>query len=704
VGINGYGGNNQLNGCVTDVDLQRELLIHRFGFHPQDILTVTDESEIKPTRNNILQAFEQHLIQQAEPDDVVVFHFSGHGSQVIDPNSSFSDRLTSTLVPKDREVILGTAPHSNTAEINLISDLTGGTLFLLMAAIKTENLTAVLDTCHSGGGTRGNLKIRAIPSSSSRESYISPKELDYQEKWRSKLQMTTEQFRQQRKTVPKGVLLTAAKREQWATDRAFSGFYAGAFTYAMTQYLWQETGDRALIHGFWDFARLTTAMATQWQIPTYQVPPDRNNEHQPIYFLNKQFPPADAVILDQSEDRVKVWLGGVSASTFAAFNRGAVFSVFDQKGEERGWVQLESREGLSAIGKLIAKDKQDIINPSKFLQEKTRVIPKGFRLTIGIDPSLNLAQVQGKAEDLFSHQRFDFVLLSQQGVSYILGKMTKEHQEAIVKARDGSSRLQATNEMAIPALNSIGLFDSGFDRIPDSFGKEDETLEEALARLRSKFLSLLATQLIKLVLNANSSRLKVLAQLKVKQKGSEVFTSLNRISTTRELPVISVGSQVHFQVTNQESNDLYLTVLVIDPNGRISIIFPNHWSGETETTMIKAGETRIIPEPEADTWQLIVGEPLGRVEVLVIASLTPINEGLKAVQSLAREQGQSRGPIALGDDATETVDRILTDLDRGSRHQTASSSLTYDYNLNAINTTQIAPISMTFNVSQCFYH
>ncbi|WP_223210404.1 caspase family protein, partial [Microcystis aeruginosa] len=41
------------------------------------------------TRENILQAFEEHLIQWAQPGDVVVFHFSGHGSQVFDPDQIF---------------------------------------------------------------------------------------------------------------------------------------------------------------------------------------------------------------------------------------------------------------------------------------------------------------------------------------------------------------------------------------------------------------------------------------------------------------------------------------------------------------------------------------------------------------------------------------------------------------------------------------
>lgn len=61
VGINNYPLNS-LEGCLNDVDLQRNLLIYRFGFNPKDILVLPDT---KATRQGILTAFEEHLIKQA---------------------------------------------------------------------------------------------------------------------------------------------------------------------------------------------------------------------------------------------------------------------------------------------------------------------------------------------------------------------------------------------------------------------------------------------------------------------------------------------------------------------------------------------------------------------------------------------------------------------------------------------------------------
>ncbi len=102
IGINNYT-DIPLYGCVNDAILQRQLLIHRFGFNPQDVVMLLDKDA---TRQGILDAVEEHLIKQAKPGDVAVVHFSGHGSLVRDPDPIYTDPntgegLAGTLVPID---------------------------------------------------------------------------------------------------------------------------------------------------------------------------------------------------------------------------------------------------------------------------------------------------------------------------------------------------------------------------------------------------------------------------------------------------------------------------------------------------------------------------------------------------------------------------------------------------------------------------
>lgn len=54
IGINQYSQIPVLAGCVTDVELQRELLINRFGFAPADILTLTDKQATKEDRKSVV--------------------------------------------------------------------------------------------------------------------------------------------------------------------------------------------------------------------------------------------------------------------------------------------------------------------------------------------------------------------------------------------------------------------------------------------------------------------------------------------------------------------------------------------------------------------------------------------------------------------------------------------------------------------------
>jgi hypothetical protein len=92
----------------------------------------------------------------------------------------------------------------------------GHTLFLLMSALPTENVTVVLDSCFSGAATR-EFRVRAREGG--RNALISPLEKEYQEQWLSHLDMTQEEFvAGYRRGVAKGVVLAATAPEQLAIE------------------------------------------------------------------------------------------------------------------------------------------------------------------------------------------------------------------------------------------------------------------------------------------------------------------------------------------------------------------------------------------------------------------------------------------------------------------------------------------------------
>ena len=712
VGANGYT-DSPLKGCINDTLLQKELLIHRFGFNPQDILLVTDTSNVQPTRTNILQAVEEHLIQQAKPGDVVVFHFSGHGSQVFDPNSPFQNQLNSTFVPLDREI------SAKDARI-FVSDIMGETLFLWMSALQTENVTVVLDSCHAGGGKRGNLTIRAIDGG--KDTDPSPIEREYQQQWMARLGLTAEEVNRLRQEgIPRGVVIAAAAQEQLAADTPFDGFYAGAFTYALTQYLWQATADEGVGSILANVSRSTTKISSTRQVPEFEA--KAGNERQPMYFLQKQALPAEAVVTKIEGEQVEFWLGGVEPRSIAAFNKDAVFLLLDEQGQNLGVVQLQSRDsenGLMGRGRLVETRQRNLLKPGLLLQEQARAIPEDLNLRVGLDESLvsggsrSIEGSRGTIAVMSQIPRLEPTPLGETEVHYILGRMTPEmHQE-----------LQARRQAEIPGIGSVGLYDQGLDLIPGSFGAKDEGVIDAIERLKAKFRSLLAARLVKLTLNADSSRMNVSAKMRVVDATGKPIDVVAQEFTARGgtlektegvnqpsvsipggtvkfengIPLLPLGTRVQLEVENQEVGDLSVTVLVISPEGEMFVIFPNSWTASEGAAIIEAGETRRIPDPaKGDTFKITVGRPLGTGEVLVIASATPIREALRTLQKIAERRGQRSGPVALEEDSTEAIDALLGDLDQGTRSD-RSLDISYDANARAVNTAQLAAMSITFEV------
>ena len=80
VGINYPGTNHALRGCVNDVVMVSEMLTKEFGFKANEKRMLTDNSA---TTANILERLEW-LVDGAQPGDYLHFHYSGHGSQMID--------------------------------------------------------------------------------------------------------------------------------------------------------------------------------------------------------------------------------------------------------------------------------------------------------------------------------------------------------------------------------------------------------------------------------------------------------------------------------------------------------------------------------------------------------------------------------------------------------------------------------------------
>jgi hypothetical protein len=102
VGVDAYARPDvpNLNGCVNDVALVRRTLKEYFGVPNEDIRVLVNE---RATKANILHRLHR-TIHEAEPGDIVVFYFSGHGSQIRDrEGDELTDLLDEVICPHDMD-------------------------------------------------------------------------------------------------------------------------------------------------------------------------------------------------------------------------------------------------------------------------------------------------------------------------------------------------------------------------------------------------------------------------------------------------------------------------------------------------------------------------------------------------------------------------------------------------------------------------
>jgi metacaspase-1 len=148
VGINYYGQQGQLSGCINDVQNVHRYLVEYQGFMPENIVTLTDDRKCPPpTREKIIRGLRQ-LVAQSNAGDSVYFHYSGHGG-LLDPdywnrftkgsgnNRTFDKEYDETLYPVD---------HGLAGQIRDFS-LFNHFVKPMPAGV---TVTCVMDCCHSG--------------------------------------------------------------------------------------------------------------------------------------------------------------------------------------------------------------------------------------------------------------------------------------------------------------------------------------------------------------------------------------------------------------------------------------------------------------------------------------------------------------------------------------------------------------------------
>jgi hypothetical protein len=609
VGVDKYPGSG-LHGCVTDVELQRELLLCRFGFQPSDILTLTDS---QATRENIETAFVSHLTEQAKPGDAVVFHFSGCGSRVSLAESP--TLMQNSLVPVDDIV-----PAIGNRVVN---DILEETLMLLMRSLATESAIAILDTSYSypGFDGTGNFRIRSRPRPTIGNPNIG--ELGFLD--RLKLLNNN--------SASGATILAAAAPSQFAAEIQWNGFTAGLFTYALTQTLWWTTPASSLQVSF------SRAAGQVEQITGFTQEPQIRNEDLKApagmfatSMLNS--PAADGVVsaVEDGGKTVQLWLAGLSPEVLECCGG----SVFGSVSSEGGRLLLLRRTGLSAKAQVLEGQIPGQLTAGELVREEIRVLPRNIGLTVALDSGLErIERVDATSA---------FATVPQ--VSAVGGDQPADCRFGRVP----ETTVAQTPLAYEPGLyqGRYGLFSLGETLIPHTEGDGGEAVKVAVQRLTPHLKTLLAMKLLRLTANEGSSRLKVRAMLAtlapqahtVAQRSPvrgggdyrlEPLSGESEKSAKSGILSVKSGSLIQYRLYNDGDRPVYFMVFGSDTAGRLLVL---NSDGETSVPKAKQaiapGANLSVPQAGAIGWE--VSRAIGLATTQVILSESPFDRTLAALQ------------------------------------------------------------------------
>nr|WP_277882197.1 caspase family protein [Oculatella sp. FACHB-28] len=728
VGINQYPeqvsdrSTYALNGCITDVQLQRELLIHRFGFQPSDILTLTDQ---QVTREVIEAAFLTHLTEQARPGDVVLFHFSGFGSQIkLGENGEL---VQNSLVPVD-----GVLP---TEESPYINDLPEETLGLLLRSLSTEQVTAVLDTSYAdpNRAIQGNLRVRSRPTTPN--GWLAPAELEFQAQLRGRVRISQEQSQSQWRTgqLP-GIVLMATGPNQVAAEGQWNGFSAGLFTYALTQHLWGATPASTLQLTLGLTAGSVEQLVGKEQQPYVLGQKSQNPSLSPYYLKSDATTTADGVVTAIEEDgkTVRLWLAGLPAAVLENYGQNSLLSLVPSNAQpsekiqllesvvadvettssaDKQLLQIRSREGISVRARISAASSTMPLQVGQLVQESVRVLPRNINLTVALDSSLERIERVDATSAFATIPRVTAIAAGEQSADYVFGKtqlgaptLAASLTASSLEAGDLEPRQPVNGDLPAPK-SSYGLFHLGRSALLNTLSKEEEAVKTAVNRITPQLHTLLAAKLLRLTSNAESSRLGVRATLEMTAPQERIVMQqetprapwaapASRLAGLfvgdGKLPTLPINSRLQYRLCNYSDRPVYFILLGLDSSGNAIALFPTPTSENSldfeaapADSLLSPGEILLIPQSTPSDWTL--QGPPGVVENYVIFSHTPLTHTYSALEISMRSKGDARRVSTLAN-PLEVAQATLRDLNQAGLVANSRTDVPPDtYTLNCNN-------------------
>ncbi len=465
-----------------------------------------------------------------------------------------------------------------------------------------------------------------------------------------------------------------------------SGFSAGLFTYALTQYLWEASPAKTIQVSF---SSVETSLR---KLGSTQQPGLLTNKKNPqAVLIADRFVPDNSVgaegAIVATEDNgktVSLWLGGLPPQVLEYYGANSRLSLVT--GEQ---LTVRSRTGLTAKAQLSSFDSTKPLQVGQLVQEAVRVLPRNINLIVALHTELERIERVDATSAFATVPHVSTVVAGEQPADYLFGKLPQ-------------------------TPTRYGLFSIGGEPILNSAGEVGEAVKIAVNRLEPKLPTLLAAKLWRLTENEGSSRLPIKVTLEVisgisprvvmqKETMRTIATETvtNKVLST---PIVPIGSRIQYRLQNMGDRPVYFILLGLK-NSRSAIAFypwqtpPEPNSSETKPLfkqmVIAPGEAIALPQTAASSGWVIPG-PAYECEHQLIFSTNPFNETLTTLET-AKNSTTDQQPIGPLLNPLEVAQALLQDLHNASFVKAEINSTTTDsYVLNINNW---ATLNFSFQVA-----
>jgi hypothetical protein len=547
VGVNKYPNlpdHSQLRGCVNDVRVMKALLEDSFQFPPENINVLTDE---QATEQGIRAAMER-LLADCTGDDLVVFHYSGHGSQVAAKGEK-PRGYDESIMPYDSGRMNPSFPRQ--VEPRDIRD-TEIRDWLARLARKTPHVTLIFDSCHSGSITRS---AHDSDEAGTILRWIPPDPLPGGG-GQAPAAVGGERGASREAAggawLPPGgvyVLLAACAADQGAYELEHAGEGSprrhGAFTFYLTEEINQADG-RTTYLDIWE--RVADKVTGRFMRQT----PHIEGRRDALIFGVEEFSPMRYLLVEGREG-AELRLKGGAVHGLAVGSRFEIYPAGTKRvagfeGARLGSAEVTSVGSVGSRARIIEEVSAGAVAPNARAVEVVRA-DEETRMGVWLAPAPAHGRELEEMREALAQSKLLEVKDSVEGARVQLG---------VVAAREGAAWVVLDrSEASIMPRHPVAA--------PESKLKIRENLENLWRYLKVRGIG-----------NERSAlKGKVDFQL-LKRGDGGAWVEVG----AAEEPVYEVGEPIAFRVVNRSEIPLYASVLDLGVSKRIDVLYPPAGAGE----------------------------------------------------------------------------------------------------------------------------